>query len=280
VRRTVPLILATLCLIALAACSRPALELPPDRLATQAAATRTFVAAMVPSATPPPSATPIQTATPEPTPTDTPAPEPTETIPTYGEDDARFGLAYDSPSVIDDFSVRYKWGEPWFQGAVIYWQDESLYAVDYVTDNYVMWSTSLLEARDFYVEITASIGECEGDDSYGVAGRIGGDLVNSGYTLEFSCDGAYRFRKFVNGSVISLIDWIPNPAINAGGDQTNTIGLLARGDQLYAYANGVFLGTISDRTFHTGLFGLFANALQTESLTVIFDDFRLWYITP
>lgn len=275
-----PFLLAALCLMALNACSRPALELPPDRLATQAAATRTFVAAMVPSSTPPPTATPIQTATPEPTLTSTPAPQPTETALSFPEDDARFGLSYDSPSVVDDFSVRYRWGEPWFPGAVIYWQDASMVAVDYLTDNYVMWSTSLLEARDFYVELTARIDECEGDDSYGLAGRIGGDLVNSGYTLEFSCEGAYRFRKFVNGSVISLVDWIPNAAINAGSDQENTLGFLARGDRLVAYANGTYLGEITDRDFSTGLFGMFANALQTESLTVVFDNFRLWYITP
>jgi len=273
-------ILTALLLVLLSACTRPSLELPPDRLATQAAATRTFVAAMVPSATPPPSATPIQTAAPEETATPTAALLPTETLPSYSEDDQRHGLEYDAPSVYDDFSVRYRWGEPWYEGAYIYWENDSLHAVDHWTDNYVMWSTSLLEAGDFYVEITAYIETCEGNDSYGIAGRINGDLVNSGYTLEFSCDGAYRFRKFIGGSVISLIDWIPNPSISAGSNQENRIGLLARGNNLYAYANDTFLGGIVDPTFRSGLFGLFSNALQTEDLSVIFDDFRLWYLAP
>jgi len=280
VTRYARFIFAVLPVLALAACTRPALELPPDRLATQAAATRTFVAAMVPSATPPPTATPIQTSTPQPTATATEAPIPTETIPSYPEDDLRSGLEYNAPSVFDDFGERYRWGEPWYEGAYIYWQDEALHAVDHWTDNYVMWSTSLLEARDFYVEINARIGECSGNDSYGIAGRINGDLVNSGYTLEFSCDGAFRFRKFVNGSVISLIDWIPDPAILAGSNQENRIGLLARGNRLAAYANDVYIGEITDPAFHSGLFGVFANALQTEDLTVVFDDFRLWYLTP
>jgi hypothetical protein len=55
---------------------------------------------------------------------------------------------------------------------------------------------------------------------------------------------------------------------------------LARGTRLYAFANRTRLGeAVEDSSLSAGTFGLYAMARETPGLTVVFDDFALWYVT-
>ena len=114
--------------------------------------------------------------------------------------------------------------------------------------------------------------------------RVGGDRFDRGYTLEISCDGAWRVRKFIAFDEIPAVlrNWTESDLINAGPDATNQIGFMADGDQLFAFINGVLLDPIAieDSDYSSGVPSLFTNASQTTDLTVYFDDFRLWFLTP
>ena len=261
-------------------CTRPApvRELPISaNQTTEPALVNAF-----PSVTAPPSATPV--LTPEVISTFTPTPELTitPTPPPLSPDDPRFGLNLAAPYYWDDFSSNLTWVGPNFDGSMNVWEDGRLRATDFLADKFLWWSTTIpdVDAGNLYVEVTAEIGECSGKDAFGLAVRVEPDHRNSGYTLEFSCDGSYRIRKLMAGTIQTLLVWTPSDSILSGADTTNTLGFLASGTTLTVFANGEVLTSIDDNAFFKGNFGLFSDAASTPGLTIYFDDFKLWYINP
>ncbi len=286
-----PFRLFTLTLAAslLAACARS--EGPgasQDSFVDYAAQTLTAAPTIIPSATPPPTATLPPTEAPSPTssptlaPPPTAGPSPTPTAPPLAPDDPRLGLNLAAPDVTDDFSRHVGWFEfddP--HATVITWSPGKLTVSDPVVDAYTWWSTSSVTARDVYAEVSAQAKSCSALDAYGLAARIGGDNYDRGYTLELSCDGQYRMRKFITGAQpVVLIDWTPSPAIHQGSGVKNRLGFLLKGSKLVGFANGEQLGEAQDSDFVFGNFGLFAVADETAGLTVAFTDFSLWHFAP
>ncbi|TEU01414.1 MAG: hypothetical protein E3J30_00685 [Anaerolineales bacterium] len=260
------------------ACTRPApvRELPVDVNQT------TDQVLADPSSTAPPSATNITTPTAISTLTPTPGLTITPTPPPLSPDDPRYGLNLAAPHYWDDFSSNLTWVGPNFDGAMNVWEDGRLRATDFLADKFLWWSTTIpdVDAGDLYVEVTAEVGECSGKDAIGLAVRVDPDHRNSGYTLEFSCDGSYRIRKLVAGTIQTLLEWTSSDSILSGSDTTNVLGFLARGTTLTVFANGEVLSSIEASAFFKGNFGLFTDAASTPGLTVYFDDFKLWYINP
>lgn len=276
-----------LLLIILLGCTRSAPNsdasgLLPDQIAQ----TLTAAPTLPPSRTPPPTATiqptftPIPADTDQPTQTATSGPTPTASPPPLPAGDPRQGLNLSMPDLSDGFQVRYGWYE--FNdasAASITWQRGELSVTDNRADGFLWWSTSGETASDFYAEISAEVAACQGKDLYGMAGRIGGSGYDRGYTFELSCDGSYRMRKFISGaSPETMLDWTSSEAIESGEGSQNRIGLLAAGDSLTGFVNGQQLETITDPDFVFGNFGLFAEAVDSSSVTTDFQDFALWYL--
>lgn len=235
-----------------------------------------------PTRTPPPSATvpvtPTEIPPPTPTPsaTPTPGPSPTPTAPVLPPNDPRQGLNISDPDYRDNFSQDGLWGEFPSEVTTNLIKDEQLEAIDHLTDSAAWWSATLPTGSDTYAEISSKIGDCAGKDAAGIGLRISADLT-SGYTLELSCDGHFRIRRFSPETVTVLQDWTFSQAIIQGPHAENRIGFVAKGGSLSGIANNEFLGTIEDFTFFSGTFALFSNAAETPDLRIIFDDFWLWY---
>ncbi len=240
------------------------------------------LAGAFPSATAPPSATNITTPTMMSTITPTPGLTITPTPPPLSPDDPRYGLNLAAPHYWDDFSSSLTWVGPNFDGAMNVWEDGRLRATDFLADKFLWWSTTIpdVDAGNLYVEVTAEVNKCSGKDAIGLAVRVDPDNRNSGYTLEFSCDGSYRIRKLVAGTIQTLLEWTSSDLILSGPDTTNVLGFLAQGSTLTVFANGEVLSSIEANAFFKGNFGLFSDAASTPGLTIYFDDFKLWYINP
>ena len=294
-------------LVLVAACNRPAEEPPANVLATSVSSTLTAQPTEEATAAATAMATAIDeidenTPEPSPTPDDksievTPTPtveltEEPEVSPTPSNTpiplepgDPRLGLNLSDPDYIDDFSKRFTWFEfsdP--ESATVVLDDGRLGVTDHVTDGILWWTTTAVVGEDTYAEIIAQTSSCSGEDAYGMGIRVGGDNIDRGYTLEISCDGAWRVRKFIAFDEIPAVlrNWTESELINTGPDATNQIGFLADGDQLFVFINGVLLDPIAieDSDYSSGVPSLFTNASQTTDLTVHFDDFRLWFVTP
>jgi hypothetical protein len=272
---------------ALAGCTRPAAEIGPDTIATQVAATLTAVASHpapggLPTWTPPPSATVPPSPTETTTLTVTIGPTVTATPPALPTDDPRFGLNLSAPDFTDDFSERFQWFE--FSdptSATNVWEQAHWLTTDHLPDAFIWWSTSARTGSNVYVEVTAAIGACTGKDGSGLAVRVGGTNFDRGYSLEFACDGSYRLRKWISGEApVVLQDWTPSSDIRTGPDQQNRMGLLASASDLFAFANGHPLSGVTDADYVAGTFALYSAAAETADLTVTFDDFATWSVSP
>lgn len=269
------------------ACTRSASRPETERSIPEVVAlTLTAAPTLPPSPTRPPSATPQPSLTPSPSvtraasSTTSAGPSATSAGPPLPTDDPRYGLNLAAPDVTDDFSQRLGWYEYSDRSAAtIQWEPGGLRVIDHWADGFVWWSTSGQTASDFYAEITAEINTCEGADAYGFAARIGGSNYDRGYTLEFSCDGRYRMRKFISGAAPDvLVDWTQAASLDAGDGADNRFGLLARGEVLAAFANGELLTQLRDSFYVFGNFGVFTDAANTADLTATFRDFELWVL--
>jgi hypothetical protein len=273
----------------LAGCNRSASELPTSQIQASVlppTLTSVFPLPTLPTALPSDTPPPPATATPTPTPTSpstpSPAPSASPTGPQLPPDDPRHTLNLSAPDYTDDFSSHLKWGEfSYPDSATNVYAEGGLKTKDNVIDHTIWWSVSDLAGGDVYVEVTAKVGECTGEDGYGLAVRVGGENFDRGYALELNCQGSYRLRKFIgNVNPAVLVDWSPSDRIQSGSNATNRMGLLARGDMLYAVANGELIGETSDNEYTYGFFGLYASAEDTPGVEVVFDDFALWHLQP
>jgi len=145
------------------------------------------------------------------------------------------------------------------------------------------WRLTIPSAANFYLEMTVKTEKCLSYDRWGMFVRVPNvSAANQGYLFGINCNGAFALRKWdgttlPKGTMITLMDWKVNKAVNAGAGKTNRIGFMAKGSKISLYANGVLLGEVADATFTAdGHFGVFAGAHSSSSLTIAVDEMVLW----
>jgi len=130
-------------------------------------------------------------------------------------------------------------------------------------------------ASDFYVQAVFKTEGCGGSDLYGLVFRA--DKENAGYFFGVTCDGQYNLyaRDFNNNVNTKIRDLTPSSAIMTGSGQQNRLGVLASGDKISLYVNGLLLEEINDGTYAQGYFGPFV-AGYTADFSVSLDEISLW----
>jgi hypothetical protein len=293
------ILLAYLAGIALSACGpqlTPEPFLPPDHLvATQVAVLLTASPPAVLEPTPllvetsPPTvvtATPLEVLGPTPTPlppTDTPEPEQSPTsppqqtptlTPTLAAGDPRLelgGATFQDKS----FLVERNWGGPWtgdFTEGLF--ENNQLLLTSVGPDG---WTVTWPKPENFYLEMTATAGQCSGRDRYGLVVRVP-EPPDRGYLFGITCDGRYSLRRWDPdaGRYHILVNWTESPYINAGSDQTNRVGLKVEGSRFGMYVNGQFLGEAFADALEDGRFGAYIGHDQTERFTIAISEVSYW----
>jgi hypothetical protein len=143
-------------------------------------------------------------------------------------------------------------------------------------DKWDSWMLSWPDIRDFYLEVTARPGECNGLDRYGLLARA--PDASQGYLFGFSCDGQYSLRIWDGKKFSVLVDWTPSEFIIKGSNQTNRLGFMAEGDRLALYANGNLLSEVQDDTYEQGAFGVFVGAVNTDDFKLEISQVAYWDI--
>lgn len=129
--------------------------------------------------------------------------------------------------------------------------------------------------KDYYLQATfITGGTCSGLDHYGLLARV--PDPNSGYVLEFSCDGHYRLYKWDGKNYNALQEWHTTSNIHTGANQTNIMGIWMKGSTLRVYANGFKLAEFTDSTYNQGQFGLVIGSTDTNNLTINVDQVAYW----
>ncbi|MCL4560260.1 MAG: hypothetical protein M1281_06575 [Chloroflexi bacterium] len=139
------------------------------------------------------------------------------------------------------------------------------------------WRITWPEIQNFYLEATIKPGTCSGTDRYGLIFRVP-DLktANQGYLFGLTCDGHYSLRKWDGKNMTELITWQTSAAIHSGSNQTNRLGILAVGNHLSLYVNGVFLNDTTNNAYAQGGFGFFVGANKTPDFSILISDVAYW----
>ena len=209
--------------------------------------------------------------------------EPTTTPFTVSAEDIRSNLDLAHPSRSDGFDEPRTWYDYDTPGRAAYWvADGKLFGLDYEPEEVYVWETYTDTASgNLYAEVSATNGDCTGRDSMGMVIRVDRQAAAGGYSLEVSCDGAWRFRLHqIGGDQVDFIEWTDSDAIHAGPGATNRLGLWGYQARFRLYINGEEVGEFWDTHYrHSyGTFGLYTRASQTYDLIGSFDDFAYWNI--
>lgn len=203
------------------------------------------------------------------------------TIPAFTPpaDDPRTKLG--SPSWTDDMDEDTYWPTGEDKYTVIDFKDGQLRLTGLTTtDGWRLAATEQL--ANFYLEAAISSGTCAGTDRYGLMYRVPvAREANKGYLLGVSCDGKYSLREWdatlgSKGTMTTHINWTASDAIQAGSNKMNKVGIMAVGDRMIIYINGVMINEVKDSTFEQGSFGLFVGARETTNFTISVDEVNYW----
>jgi len=140
----------------------------------------------------------------------------------------------------------------------------------------VCWEVSWPQLDNFYIETTQVRPEtCDPADRFGLLFRAPDN--NRGYLYGYNCAGQYSLTIWDGQATTVLLEPTESEAILAEPGQVNRMGLLAFGENISLYANGVFLTTLSDFTYlDEGKIGLFVRAATEQPFTVRYDQLRVW----
>jgi hypothetical protein len=235
-----------------------------------------------------PDEQPVQTEPPVVVVEVTPTPRRLEVAPTPTEyfldsvDDPRAVLNLAQPDGYDYFDDE-NWFEYDNEDTAAYWlEDGRLYGKDYEPEEKnVFWSFTNYQSGNTFAEVTATNGDCIEKDSVGLVIRVQADNTPSGYALEISCDGAWRFRRHRGAkSPEEIIDWTPSEVINTGVNATNRIGIWGYQGMFYMFVNRTQVGEYFDRDYPItyGYFAVYTRASRTFEYITSFDDFAYWHI--
>lgn len=218
------------------------------------------------------SATSIFTTTPKKSPTPLISPVATRTN-TPAADDPRNTLG--TPTRSDKFaSGQQGWGGFSDSHVRVTLQTGYLELVALNADGWYSWSMSSPKLANFYIEMTAKTGDCKGLDTYGLMTRA--PDFNQGYFYGFSCDGQFHFQKWDGTSFTEILKWKADPAILSGANQTNRMGMMAKGTHFTFFANGKQIGEADDSTYTDGLFGVYTSAVNTANFTTQISEIDYW----
>ena len=283
--------LAAIIALAMVGCTPPQPQARPnvDELATRVSGTLTAISPGIPlptaietgapSPTEPPAAQPSPTDTPSVFATPLPSLTPTTSLTplasrTLPADEPRSTLG--NPTWRDDFASRANWplAEDSFTRAEVV--DGALILTGLTTTD--GWRVTWPVVKDFYLEMTVETGTCAGSDQYGLIARVP-DLhaPNSGYLFGVTCDGRYSLRAWDGETMTNLVRATASASLEAGSAQVNRVGLLATGNQLILYVNGVRLTELEDSRFSAeGSFGIFVGARQTSNFAIQVTEIAYW----
>ena len=141
-------------------------------------------------------------------------------------------------------------------------------------------TTSSLE--NIYLEMTVSADACSGTDNWGLILRVPViSEADRGYLFGITCDGRYYLKKWdgkvePDGQMTTLINFKSNSAIQSGANKSNRLGVMAVGNRLIMYINGVKVEEVIDSSYASGFFGPFVNSDNTSPLVVRVDEMNYW----
>ncbi len=122
---------------------------------------------------------------------------------------------------------------------------------------------------DSYLEITAELALCKGDDVYGLLLRASGE--REGYRLLATCSGLLRMERLRPSETALMQDWTPCGELPKGGMLPVRLGVWAVGREMRIFVNDVYQFGVRDPLYESGQVAVLARSSGTSPLTVDFS---------
>jgi len=155
-----------------------------------------------------------------------------------------------------------------------------VYEMSLLESGDIFWATAGRNFADGIYEIEATPLEGATDNGYGILFRVD-NKDEAFYIFKVSSDG-YVFIGLCTDSCAEekpLVnqDWFSSPAVRQGLGVTNTLRVVAAGQEFTFYVNDEEVGRVSDDTLAHGDIGLISETFTPGGLRVAFDNFT---VTP
>jgi len=236
-----------------------------------------LLAACLPLNAPPATEPPLPSDTPPPTPTiiwfppsATPSPN---AIPTYtGTPEMNPGIG--EPILSDHFTNQKVWDTVTSEQASVILKDRHLTLA-------VEPGVSIASLRrdktfaNFYAKLTARIGLCRADDTYGVVLRANG---SSFYRFNLSCNGFITVERVKSGERLTILEPTASGDVPLGPPGEVEIGVWAVGGEMRLFLNGRYQLSIIEKTFPSGALGVFVHSKGDTPLTISFSDLTVYEV--
>lgn len=130
---------------------------------------------------------------------------------------------------------------------------------------------------NFYAEVTAQPSLCRGADEYGLLFRA---PSNSGYyTYAVTCNGTSLAERVRFNKAFPLHDPVMSADVPLGAPGQVRLGVWASGTEMRFFLNGHYQFRLSDPTLKQGSIGVFARAVGSTPVTIIFSDLSIYNVT-
>ncbi len=127
---------------------------------------------------------------------------------------------------------------------------------------------------DYYLEMTAEVRMCRGEDAIGVFFRAPND--QAGYRLMIGCDGRIALQQVIGGSPHPIVDWMNSHTLQPGLPFPIKIGILASGKTIRIFLNQVQQIEVNTDLFREGGLGVYARSASDTPLTVNFSEIKIY----
>lgn len=220
---------------------------------------------------PPVQETPAPTEAPTEAPTATPTSAPT--VPPSSDDPAvRLG----EPSkreTFDSATGGWIYGDDWFYTVV---SGGQLHLYSKGTPYWNSWYTQQPAIKNFYLETSFTMANCEGKDRVGLAFRL---TNNEFYFVGLTCDGTIGLSRYnAENAVVEVLAYETSDKLNPT-NQVNRIGVMANGSDFQVYVNGNAIGQVKDESLpNAGSYGFVSMSTGTTSMKTSVDELTYWQL--
>lgn len=139
------------------------------------------------------------------------------------------------------------------------------------------WRLTSPTVANMYLEAEFKTQTCSGVDQYGIVFRAPDYDSGFGYYLGLSCEGKVSLSVWDSAGTSFPLEWTNSDLILAGANQSNRLGILAKGSSLKIYINGKLFQEVTDSALSdAGHFGAFIAGKNTEGFTVEMGKIGYW----
>ena len=212
-----------------------------------------------------PTEAPTEVPTATPTPAVTVAPSSDDPAARFGEPTKR--------ETFDRVTGQWIYEDDWYNANI---SGGQLHMYSKGTPYWNSWYTVQPEIKNFYLEATLTMANCQGSDRVGLAFRL---TDNEFYFLGLTCDGNVGISRYTaENSVVNVLPYQTSDKLNPTS-QSNRIGVLANGSDFQIFVNGNLVNQVKDEALpDAGTYGFVSMSTGTANMKTSVDELSYWLL--